>query len=178
MMVGWLFLMIGIFVMLAFIGGVILLQVFLSRMESRLPGLILPCISLGLSLIPLVALLAFTVTTHTDVVSIEVERMQEIELRQQILEDRERIRWEYAHPGQPFPYLNVVWEGTTVNHLVDYGTIGGGANAWRILFLFIIGNIPTVILFAIYVSCRNGRKLHTKKPMQSDLDRMSLQDLG
>ena len=92
---------------LPFLIGLVVLQVFLSKRESKWPGLILPLLSLLISL-----LLVLNVTVHN------------------------------------------------------------GEFPWRpILASLILGNIPTVILLAIYAVCRE------KFRKQSELDKMNIKDL-
>ena len=113
---------------LVFGAGGILLQIFLSKKESKWAGLILPFISFGIAL---TALLGFvflsTVTTTT---------------------------------------MGVVVEQTTTQM----------ANASSIIvsaiYLFLLYNIPTAILLAIYAACRGSRN------RRRDLDKMNAQDLG
>ena len=59
---------------------------------------------------------------------------------------------------------------TVVHHLVDYGTIGGGF-LFVAVPLFLLTNIPTVILLAIYAICRD------KMQKQAEMNRMNVQDL-
>ena len=97
-------------VLLVLLVGVPLLQVFLSRRESRWPGLVLPGLCF---LYPLLALFSFA-----------------------------------AFVG------------------MSTGEILTG-----LLSVFIAGNIPTLILLAIYAACREKKKKHKQ------LEKMSLQDL-
>ena len=92
---------------LPFLIGLVVLQVFLSKRESKWPGLILPLLSLLISL-----LLVLNVTVHN---------------------------------GE-FPW-------------------------GPILASLILGNIPTVILLAIYWACRE------KFRKKSELDKMQIDDL-
>jgi len=96
---------------LAFLAGIVFLQIFLSKRESKWPGLILPIISF------IVALL--------------------------------------------FP-LNMAMpsEGVT------------GSFIWEMIVVFLLGNIPTVILLGIYFGCR-GKRRHKKQ-----LEKMNIQDLN
>lgn len=92
------------------IAGIVCLQIFLSKRESRWPGLVLP-------------VLAFLF-------------------------------------GLLYP-LNMIApdEGITVNFII------------QMLIVWFIGNIPTIILLAIYYGCR-GKQRRNKQ-----LDKMNIQDL-
>jgi hypothetical protein len=46
-----------------------------------------------------------------------------------------------------------------------------GAQIFTITYIFLLSNIPTVVLLAIYAACRG------KRNMQKALDKMSIQDL-
>ena len=93
--------------LLVFVVGIILLQIFLSKRESKWPGLILPLLSFLYSLV-----MAFSAVAYN-------------------------------------------------------GTIPWGP----ILASLILGNIPTVILLAIYFACRE------KFRKRSELDKMHINDL-
>jgi hypothetical protein len=58
-------LIVGIILILVFGAGLIVLQIFLSKKESKWPGLILPIISFGISLLAAIAILLFSVHTGT-----------------------------------------------------------------------------------------------------------------
>ena len=89
----------------AFLVGGILLQIFLSRRESRWPGLVLPAITLLYSLVMACNVMA-------------------------------------------------------------------GADAWRALLATLaLGNIPTLVLLAIYAACREKRRKN------SEMDKMDIHDL-
>ena len=92
------------------IAGIVCLQIFLSKRESRWPGLVLP-------------VLAFLF-------------------------------------GLLFP-LNMIApdEGITVSFII------------QMLIVWFIGNIPTIILLAIYYGCRG------KQRSNKQLDKMNIQDL-
>ncbi len=101
---------IGMLFALVPVVALIVLQVFLSKMEKDWPGLVMPGLSLGSSLIAVLGL-AF-----------------------------------YA--------------------LADSSII------LRLIFLFVIFNIPTLIFFAIYKS------VHKKQVPNKELDKMTIQDLS
>lgn len=95
-------------VLLLFLAGVVLLQVFLSKRESRWPGLVLPLISFLYALVLVLNAAYFVSMAHAVL--------------------------------------------TTV-------------------LVFVIGNLPTAVLLAIYFACREKRK------KRDELERMRIEDL-
>ena len=95
-------------VLLLFLAGVVLLQVFLSKRESRGPGLVLPLISFLYALVLVLNAAYFVSMAHAVL--------------------------------------------TTV-------------------LVFVIGNLPTAVLLAIYFACREKRK------KRDELERMRIEDL-
>ena len=94
--------------LLIFMVGAVLLQIFLSRRESRWPGLVLPGICVLVSLIAV---------------------------------------------------LSVAALGGVMESIVT------------ILMVLLLGNIPTLVLLAIYAACRSGRR------RRSEADAMRIRDL-
>jgi len=119
-----------IFILVA-AAGIIILQVFLSKKESKWPGLILPIISFGISLLATLAILLFSVNKGTMAQTINGEIVEQ-----------------------------------TVTQINSISSIIGGT-----AFVFVLCNIPTGILIAIYAASRGKRK------RQRDLEKMSVQDL-
>jgi hypothetical protein len=162
------------------LGGVLCLQIFLSRTASRLPGLLLPACSLALSLVLLFTITAFN-NTHTTVSHV-YDFEYEMEMR---LWEQEQRRNMHEQSQQAYGVETGIIYPQTTTHLVDYGTIRfanspGGNNAasfGRIIFLFLFTNVPTAIFLFTYFICRIKQK-RNKKPMQSAIHRMSVQDLG
>jgi len=154
------FLMIAI--PLAIIAGVVILQVRLSQKESRWPGLILPIITFGMSLLIIIGIATFSIASTTTSSIYHDARLIQTEA---ITEIQEQQRATSNEPLEP--------RVEVVHHLTDYGTImfapaAVTATALSVFFLF---NIPTAILLIIYALCRgNRRKI-------AALDMMSLQDL-
>ena len=95
-------------VLLLFLAGVVLLQVFLSKRESHWPGLVLPLISFLYALVLVLNAAYFVSMAHAVL--------------------------------------------TTV-------------------LVFVIGNLPTAVLLAIYFACREKRK------KRDELERMRIEDL-
>ena len=100
------------FVMLVFAVGGILLQIFLSKRESKWPGLILPLLSFLYSLLMACSAVAYSAVAYSE---------------------------------------KIIWG--------------------PILTSLILGNIPTVILLAIYAACREKRR------KRGELDKMQIKDL-
>jgi hypothetical protein len=149
---------VGLIIFLLFItficATIIILQVRLSKKENMWPGLIMPIISFGFSLIILMGFVVFVSTPETTVVSdriyFDTTEALESDLQQHLAE-REEI--------------------TRINHLVDYGTIGSSATVARVIVALPLLNIPTIILLLIYAACRGKRR------KQRSLDLMNVQDL-
>ena len=125
----------GILIFLLLIGaGIIVLQIFLSKGEKKWPGLILPGISFGISLLTGLGVVLFTVqTTESGYITEEGEYIME-----------------------------------TVTQIMD-----PSATILSAVYIFLIYNIPTVILLAIYAVCREKRK----KQRALEIEKMSVQDL-
>ena len=95
-------------ILLVFLVGTVLLQIFLSKRESKWPGLVLPAITFLYAIVLLLNMARFV---------------------------------SMAHP------------------------------VLAALGVFLFGNIPTLILLAIYFACRSGRK------KKRELDKMKINDL-
>lgn len=103
--------LVTLLIILALLVGVILLQIYLSRRESRWPGLVLPLISFLFSLL--------------------------------------------------YPF-NMVRPPEGVN----------AGFIFQMILIWFLGNIPTIILMAVYFACR-GKQRRNKQ-----LDKMNIQDLN
>jgi flagellar biosynthesis component FlhA len=112
------------------VGG-ILLQILLSKQESKWAGLILPIITFGGSLMALLGVLLFSVNTGTMIQTVNGEVIEQ-----------------------------------TTTQIASISSIIGSA-----IYVFILCNIPTGILLAIYAAFRG------KRNRQHALDKMSVQDL-
>src|SRR6056297_108582 len=126
---------IALLVFLLFAGGIVWLQIFLSKKNNKWFGLILPFICLMFSL-----LIVLNISTFSSIQTTVTETVDGVV----ISEETKQI--ESEKPGM----------------LAILGTI---------LPVFIISNIPTIILLAIYFASRE--KLNIK----SQLDKMNIQDL-
>jgi predicted RND superfamily exporter protein len=96
--------------LIIFLGGIIILQVFLSKRENKWLGLILPIISIMFSIL-------------------------------------------------------------TVLGLAFYGNQSTVEIIFQLIMVFLLSNIPTIILLAIYFACREKFKKNR------ELDKMNIQDL-
>jgi hypothetical protein len=96
--------------LIIFLGGIIIMQVFLSRRENKWLGLILPIISIMFSIL-------------------------------------------------------------TVLGLAFYGNQSTAEIIFQLIMVFLLSNIPTIILLAIYFACREKFKKNR------ELDKMNIQDL-
>jgi uncharacterized membrane protein HdeD (DUF308 family) len=96
--------------LIIFLGGIIILHVFLSKRENKWLGLILPIISIMFSII-------------------------------------------------------------TVLGLAFYGNQSTAEIIFQLIMVFLLSNIPTIILLAIYFACREKFKKNR------ELDKMNIQDL-
>ena len=118
--------------------GIIWLQIFLSRKDNKWLGLILPAISLFLSLIAVFGIAALSVTTSSGVT---------------IVEGSGKVIQEAVHE-------NVTQNARGISSL-----------ALAVVSVFLLYNIPTIVLLGIYFGCRE--KLRQRKA----LDKMQALDL-
>ena len=80
----------------------------------------------------------------------------------QIFLSRRESRW----PGLALPAITLLYS------LVMACNVMAGADAWRALLATLaLGNIPTVVLLAIYAACREKRRKN------SEMDKMDIHDL-
>ena len=118
------------------IGGVFL-QIFLSKMQNKWFGLILPVLTLCISLTAVMSIAAFRENNAVQVVTEDGQVIEEA--------DTGTVR-------QPMFANKLELIGTTAS-------------------VFVIYNIPTVILLLIYAACRSKIKKN------AELDKMNIQDL-
>jgi energy-coupling factor transporter transmembrane protein EcfT len=118
--------------------GAIILQIFLSKRESKWPGLILPMIALIISIIAVLGVFAFTTLSVTGSGYIDENGVMVVEE-----EIRKPDREVHSVPGLIFSVAGV----------------------------FLMYNIPTAVLLAIYFACRE------KQRRQKALLKMQIQDL-
>ena len=146
--------------------GLSVLQVYLSKRDSRWPGLILPMISFGLPLIIILGLLLYSIPGTGTTVSLEYHDLIMIQRDAQI-ETHEADREAYLESNEARP------EAVVIYHDFHVGSPQVGTRIGVVLFIFIIFNIPTAIFLIIYAVCRRNRK----KVQMINLNKMSLQDL-
>jgi hypothetical protein len=142
-----------------FFGGTIALQIYLCKPPRRRAGLILPCISFALVLLAVFATASFAVvgTSHSDTMEMSVvpaEYISGSEIR--ILPRPRPVYIETIVPSEP-------------------ARIGGVIAL--IAYIFVLGNIPTVILLAIYFSARRKLPQNPRSADFHEIDRMTAQDL-
>lgn len=159
-----------IILIIAFCVAMVILQIYLSRKESKIPGLILPIITLGFSLISIFGIAMYSVVQTNDMsarlISVESYYLQEI--------DNIHARAEQAQSPEEIERLNdmqiIFIERVDSISDVQIET-NWGAFIARLAVIFTLQNIPTIILLAIYFACRSKRK------QQHALNLMSIQDL-
>lgn len=125
-----------LFILLA-LTGVILLQIYLSKMESKWPGLVLPIISLCASVIVIFGIIGYTAITTTPQVM-----------------DENGVVIQESTPETTAPPVQST-----------------GSLIFTVGYVFLLCNIPTAILLAIYFGCRK------KQSQRKALEKMQAQDL-
>jgi len=132
------------------------LQIFLSRRDSKWPGLVLPIASFGLSLIVTLGLGLFTI------ISVESGRVfvESYDISMVTENDNTNTGERLAAP---------IVENT---HYTQTMIMPGSSTIFAWLAYFIIMNIPTILFAIIYIVCRSERK------KVFALNKMSVQDLG
>lgn len=128
---------IALIVLLALGAGTILLQIFLSKKENKWLGLILPILSLCISLIAVFGIAAFTTITTTP----------------QVVNENGIVIQEAAPETTTQPIQS------TSSLIFTVGSV------------FLLYNIPTAVLLAIYFGCRE------KQRQKKALEKMQAQDL-
>ena len=126
------------------IGIGVFIQVKLSRSKNKYLGLIMPVISFLLSILIILNIAAFTVFTSDSTTTTEIITNNGIE---------EKIE-----------------ESVEITENLGKGVITFDV-AISMFFIFLVANIPTVILGGIYLSERN--KLSTRK----EIEKMKIDDL-
>jgi len=158
---------------LVFLGGIItgivMLQVFLSKRESMWPGLIMPLLSFGFSLLMLFGMVAYstvsTVEMHDVVI---VGTRTPIGPDDTYYSDEWLEEWDAAIDEREAERAAIIAE-IEAERAVHMQT--QQSYIPRAIFMLILMNIPTAILMLIYAGCRGSRR------KQRDLDLMNLQDL-
>ncbi|MDR1689756.1 MAG: hypothetical protein LBS21_14285 [Clostridiales bacterium] len=142
----------NLFVLLLFAAGIVILQIFLSRKENKWLGLILPIISLCISVISVLGVAFYsTVTSQSSTL--------------QTTYGNEEIIWEEIVTDETNP-VDDAMERIAVRPAKSIHSL-----VITIISVFLLYNIPTVILFAIYFAGRE--KQRRKKALES----MKKQDL-
>ena len=133
------------------LAGLIALQIFLSKKESKWPGLILPIISFCLSV---VVVLGMAGPSYNDTDPIQV-------IEQTI--DENGVVSEAAAPETADAEQGVQETQKTQGILPMAAQVGS---------VFLLYNIPTIIFMAIYLGSREKRR------QRKALEKMLAQDLG
>jgi len=137
-------------VLLALIAGIIVLQVFLSKKENKWLGLILPVISLFISLIAVFGIAAFsTVTTTASHQTIDENGVVILQ---------EEIKGNFAHTSPEISETIRIFPASSL--------------IFTVVSIFLLYNIPTAVLLVIYFACRE------KQNQKKALEKMKIQDLG
>lgn len=128
---------------LVFFAGSIWLQIFLSRQQNKWPGLIIPIICFMISIITVLSLSMYTVTT--DMTVTEIVDMNDGEVTETIHEEN----------------INTITEKPSFLSMLA-----------TVIPVFLIFNIPTLIFIAIYFASREKLKLRKEldKMNVQDLD--------
>lgn len=144
-------LMLSVLLFVGITALVLFVQLKLSQSKSKYLGLILPALSFLYSLMIVLSLAAFTVSTitltETSVVSVIDEQTGEtIEESEEFTDEPEQI-------------VEVREVDSNLSGFMQLG------------FIFLVSNIPTVVLGGIYVNERNKIK------MNSEIEKMKISDL-
>ncbi len=123
----------NILIMLVLLVGIILLQIFLSKRNGKLFGLILPVISFMVSLFIIIGMVAYTSIGITS----------------------------YSHSEN----------GRIVEHEIEDTRSDFGSVLGQVIVIFLLYNIPTVVLITIYAACRENKK------QRLEIEKMQIQDL-
>lgn len=147
--------LVALFLMLLIVGAVIVLQIFLSRTESKVPGLILPILSFGFSLLIVLSVASWVSpgdqSTYTIEESVEVEEYDEAEEAVSVDEG-------------VFIFGSDMEEDTNQTSDLADGIIS-------VVIISLVSNVPTVVLSIIYFMTRKQMNTHKK------MDRTRIQDL-
>lgn len=135
-------LILSLLFMISVIGIGIFIQVKLSRSESKYLGLILPVLSFLTAILMVLGMSAFTMGSF-----VTTESIVTMDESGEIIEESEEI---ITDSGQ---------QEMTVENILGMG------------YLFLVSNIPTVILGGIYLNERN--KINTRKA----IGKMKIEDL-
>ena len=154
--------------------GLIILQVYLSKKESKWPGLVMPIISFCMSLVVIFSMVAYNSVQSTvreiavvDTQVLHSERLDELRARAAASpEEAQRIAEMEALTQERMETMQ--YHG----RLIEYHSPSSGAVIGRIVIMFLMLNIPTIIGLVIYASYRGRRRQNRAVEM------MSLQDLG
>ena len=162
--------------------GFCFLQAYLSKKASPLPGLILPVLSILLSIVAVIGMVNYSVvgtsgfSITTDKYEAGTSDFEEILVHD--LTTGESIEWDVNDDG----YIIDLRDGTNTGiSMEDVETsirlnenikeTGAGVSVIGAVMLFVMMNLPTAVYFIIYAVCR--RRFGAAK----QLAKMELQDM-
>lgn len=73
--------------------------------------------------------------------------------------------------GLILPVIGIMFSVMGVSGLAVYDTQSTGATIFQLIMVFLLSNIPTIILLAVYFGCREKFKKNR------ELDKMNIEDL-
>ncbi|MFL2079901.1 hypothetical protein [Marinilactibacillus psychrotolerans] len=146
----------NLFIMLLLIGGIVLFQIFLSKTESKIPGLILPILSFGFSFIMLFGILTWvSYDSHTEVSYPNEDESDEI------------VEFEETEDIEETEGISIF--GSEDEELEEDTSIAQGIIGT--ITIFLCSNIPTGIFLVIYYVTRKDRNKN------KHIDHTRIQDL-
>ena len=141
--------------------GLVLLQIYLSKRDSKWLGLIMPITTFTLSLLVLLAIMLFSISVN----------LYSTEYRLVSTVDIVEITGEPRAERPPPTTIAIPADGSADSRMVSYATHTGSAMMLVSIFYFLLLNIPTAVFLIIYAVCRGKRR-----QLQA-LGKMSAQDL-
>lgn len=145
----------------------ILLQIWLSKRESRIPGLILPALHLLLSIVVMLSLAAYSVTGGLSATSVITDSGYETIIEQEDEDDVLVLEEEIEATPDESHSVGIIGgaDGPTAIFVT------GSSNILSLLPLFLLLNIPTAIHLLIYFIQR------CKRSHRKTVDKTRIQDL-
>lgn len=176
--------MFSILVVIFFVvaAGLCFLQVFLSKRASAVPGLILPFVSLLVSIVIGSGALYAVGPEHYTLETMEDEKYSIL-----YYVDKDILMVNYANSDEPVETYFIdgdIYDAATKEkiELADaydftHTSVVDGANyisipenqSVSILFVLLAANIPTIAYFIIYAVCREKKKITLEKMIAQDL---------
>ena len=162
--------------------GLCFLQVYLSKKTHAVPGLVLPCICLVLSLITVISLISYSTdfsNTSIGTDSYEIKFSSDGEMDITNTQTGEAVEWVLSKDEEGTSWIadkangNLIIEEAIATESVGQATsdISTVPTIWGSIVYFILANIPTAVFFVIYGVIRS------KMRSRAQLDKMAIQDL-